>query len=265
VLYSLCNHAFDGTTGNTLQGPVENFVNIDTAATQVMATYQYTDVNTIDFRYGARSGAQSSNGAGIRLNSLWFRDFNLNPPTILPVKLSNFSAFLNKTDVNLAWTGYEENFSHYVLQRSTDGKTYSDVAVVFANEGASTTNYKYKDANVNSSTGTLFYRLQMVDKTKESKYSEVRVIKLGKEKEAIQLTTYPNPVTDQVRVTLPSSWQGKRVMLELYSSNGVRIQSIQLSSASQTETMQMSKLTKGFYLVKASCDDQVAQQQVVKN
>lgn len=266
AIYSLCSHGFQETTGNQLQGPVENFMNIDTAATQVMATYQYTDVNTINFRYGARSGTSPSNGAGVRLNSLWFRQFNLAPPTILPVKLSNFAAFMNKKDVNLSWIGYEENFSHYVLQRSTDGKEFSDIAVIFAVNASNATEYKYKDANVASVTGSVFYRLQLVDKVKEAtQYSEVRVIRLGKEVGPLQLVTYPNPAVNQVRVTLPAEWQGKPVMLELYTANGTRVQSVQLGSASQTETMDVTKASKGFYLVKATCEGQTAQQRIVKN
>lgn len=266
IVYSLCGHGYQETTGNQLQGPVENFMNIDTAATQVMATYQYTDVNTINFRYGARSGTSPSNGAGIRLNSLWFRQFNLAPPTVLPIKLSDFAAFLNRKDVNLSWVGHEENFSHYVLQRSTDGKEFSDIAVIFAANASSATRYQYKDANVASATGAVFYRLQLVDKVKEAaQYSEVRVIRLGKEVGPLQLVTYPNPVVSQVRVTLPAEWQGKPVMLELYTVNGTRVQSVQLGSASQTETMDVTKASNGFYLVKATCNGQTAQQRIVKN
>jgi hypothetical protein len=265
LLYSGCNHAYDGTSGNVLQGPVENFMNIDTAATQVMATYQYNDVNFIAFRYGAQSGAVASNGAGIRLNSLWFRDFNLAPPSVLPVKLSAFSATLAKKDVSLNWTGNEENFSHYVVQRSTDGKNFSDIAVVFANNAGSST-YAYKDASVSSPTNMVFYRLLMVDNAKEGGvYSEARVVRLSKEEGDLQLSTYPNPVANQLRVTLPASWQGKAVTLELYSANGIRMQGIQLGSASQTETVQVGQLSKGFYLVKATCENQVAQQRIVKN
>lgn len=265
LLFSACKHPFDGTNGTTLQGPVETFYNIDTASTQVMATYQYTDVNTINFRYGATSGSKVSN-AGIRLNSVWFRDFNLAPPTVLPVRLTNFSAVLDKKDVKLSWTGMEENFSHYVVQRSTDGKNYSDVAVVFTNNGAAESNYVYKDANVSSSTNALFYRLEMVDKEQEGgKFSGTRIVRLGKEAEALQITTYPNPAADQVKITLPSAWQGKPVMLQLFTINGTIIQSMQIGNASQTESIQLGQTSKGFYLVKATCGNQAAQQRIVKN
>jgi hypothetical protein len=266
-LFSLCNHPYEGTNGNSLQGPIDNFVNIDTAATQVMATYQYFNTDKIKFRYGAKSGNKTSNGSGIRLNSLWFRQFSLAPAKSLPVKLTNFNAVYDKKDVVLGWTGHEENFSHYVVQRSTDGKEFKDIAIVFATGGPDATNsYKYKDAGVSSNTGMVFYRLQLFDKTAEAaNFSEIKAIRLNKLQETLQLATYPNPVTDQLRVTLPAAWQGKVVTIELFNANGTKVQSKQLGNASQTETMLLAKESKGFYIVKATCNGEVAQQRIVKN
>lgn len=264
LVQDACGHEFFGVNGQTLNGPVQNFLNIDTLATQVMATYQYTNKDRIKFRYGAKSGANSSNGSGIRLNSLWFRQFSLAPATTLPVKLSDFTARFDKKNVDLNWSGTETDFSHYVLQRSNDGKEFSDIAVIFPSEGTGLHAYNYRDANVTSPTNMVFYRLKMVDLTDETRYSEVRVIRLAGDQNALQLVTYPNPVTNQLRITIPSSWQGKPVMLELFTSSGVKIQNIMIGSASQTEEMQVDKLSKGVYLVKASCDDQVAQQRVIK-
>lgn len=266
LVYSLCNHAFDGTNGDILQGPVQNFNNIDTAATQVMATYQYTEVSTIDFRYGAQSGAVASNGAGIRLNSLWFRQFSLAPPSILPVKLNNFSAYLADKDVDLAWTANEENMSHYIIQRSTDGINYSDIAVVFANNTSTVSAYKYKDGNVSSQTSLVYYRLEMVDNGKEKgTYSSVQAVRLAKGTEPLKMTVFPNPARDQAWVSLPSSWQGRTVIVQLYNGNGAISQSMQIANAGQTQNLQLDKLSKGFYIIKVSCNGEVAEQRIIKN
>lgn len=263
-VYTLCGHPFDGQDAE-VKGPQDNFTNIDTIATGVMATYVYNNKDVINFRMGASSGNKDG-GAGIRLNSMWFKGFNLSPiSTPLPVTLSNFNAVVDKGNVVLSWTGHEKAFSHYVLQRSTDGKNYTDVAFVFANGNTETSNYMYKDAKVSSATGVLIYRLKMVDISEEFVYSDARSIRLAKETETLTISTYPNPVTDQVRITLPSAWQGKAVTMELYNGNGVRIQALQINSAGQTEAMRMSALTKGFYVVKAACNGEVAQQRIVKN
>jgi hypothetical protein len=229
-----------------------------------MATYVYDNISSFDFTYGGQSGSVVSN-AGIRLNSMWFKSFNMAPPTTLPVKLSNFAALFDKKNVNLSWTAAEENFSNYRLQRSTDGKNYSDIAVIFPGSGNASNAYSYKDANVASASGMLYYRLVLVDKTEEVTYSDVRVVRLSKEEASISLTTFPNPATDNVRVTLPSAWQGKNVALELYTANGIKVKAIQLSSASQTETIALNGIAKGLYVVKATAEGETAQQRVVKN
>jgi hypothetical protein len=261
------NEHADGVTGNVIQGPIETFWGIDTSATQVMVTYTYLDTDRIRFRYGATSGETGDNyGGEYRLNSVWFKEFSLAPVGTLPVKLTEFNAILKGADVQLAWTSeLEENFSHFIVQRSADGKNYKDIATVFAAGGNGSTKYTFKDKNV-AASGLHYYRIVCVDKTAETAYSSVRTIRFAKENaQALALATYPNPVTDQLKVTLPTSFQGKKVTLELYNANGAVIRVMQLSAASQTETLQLGNQSKGFYLVKATCEGQVAQQRIVKN
>ncbi len=267
LIYDQCDHGFEGVNSTTLTGPVENFLNIDTAATQVMATYQYLGRDKIKFRYGARSGSRSSNGSGVRLNSLWFRQFGMAAALSLPVKILDFTATYRNDDVSLVWTSeMEENFSHFIVQRSSDGKTYSDIATVNSAGRTIRTRYEYKDLHVSSASGICYYRIVCVDKTGEVAYTTIRTVRLSKDNlKAITLTTYPNPVVDQVKVTLPASWQGKKVLLELYNASGFRINASQISSASQTESIQMSKVSKGLYIIKARCEEEFAQERIIKN
>lgn len=260
-VFTLCGHPFQGDVVN-VQGPTDNFINIDTAATQVMATYVYNNKDAINFTIGAKSGANWG-GAGVRLNSLWFKSFSLAPLTPLPVKLASFTAVYNKSNVTLSWnTLQEESFSHFVVERSTDGKTYTGIATVFASSGK---NYSYKDNGVTSATGVQYYRIRMVDKTKDGAFSPVRIVRLKEDAKPTALATYPNPVVNQVRVTLPNAWQGKQISVDVYTSNGVKMKSVNFSSASQTETIDMTTLSKGVYLIKANYTGEVAQQVVVKN
>jgi hypothetical protein len=151
------------------------------------------------------------------------------------------------------------------VERSTDGRNYSALASISPVGSAnSTTNYQYKDKNVASSTGVTYYRLRLVEQTGEVSYSQVRSIRLNKV-EITEILTYPNPAKDQLRVTLPGSWQGKEVQIELYASTGVRLQSQLFKSASQTETIAMGSLPKGIYLLQASNGEQRSQQRVLKD
>ena len=182
--YSTCGHAWDGQANQMVQGPVTNFLNIDTASTSVMATYVYEDKDAIKFKLGGRTGASSST-AGVRMNSLWFRAFNLVAAGSMPVNLMNFTAKLDKKNVVLSWaTSDEKNFNHFMLERSIDGKEFKPTAMIFADDNFQLQKeYGYKDALNNITKGIVYYRLKMVDVDGKFKYSSTRVIRLSEQNE----------------------------------------------------------------------------------
>ena len=248
-------------------GPVANYANVDTSATGVMATYEYDRKDQIDFMLGGTTGSGSST-AGMRMNSIWFKQFDLSPqPSILPVKLIDFTAKYDKNKVILNWsTAEEKQFSHFVIERSTDGKNFSDAALLFT-EGTSENkkDYSYTDANLANKGGLLYYRLRMVDIDKNTSYSAVRIIRLADEKATLTLTSYPNPVVSDLRVTIPANWQGKKIYFELVNGNGQTVKIQKNAIASQTETITVSSLGRGIYFVKAYCGSETAQQRILKN
>lgn len=91
-----------------------------------------------------------------------------------PVKLSAFNAIKKNADqVALYWSTSEEiNTSHFVVERSTNGKDFADAGLVFA-VGNSTENLNYRitvDLR-NKKASVMYYRLRIVDmdgKTAES-------------------------------------------------------------------------------------------------
>lgn len=261
-IYKVCGHAFTGI--RQAAGPVLNYNNIDTAATQVMATYTFLNKSQIAFRYGAQSGAVASNGAGVRLNSLWGKSFSLAPWTTLPVKFTSFTVLLKATDAVLNWdAAQDESLSHFVIQRSTDGTAYTNIATVFA--GASTA-YQFKDKNLNPANGVVYYRIIAVDQTKETSVSVVKMVRLTKtEAASLALATFPNPVVTDLRVSLPTAWQGKAVTFEVFNANGILAKAAQAANANQTETVSLMNLANGMYVVKATCGGETAAQRIVKN
>jgi hypothetical protein len=269
IVHSLCGHAYEGGSGNTVLGPVSNFVNIDTAATQVMATYQYLKTDRIRFRYGAKTNNNTSNGAGIRLNSTWFREFSLTPQlTTLPIKLSSFTAMLTNNKAELKWiTSYEKDVNYFAIEKSADGKDFSQIGVVFA-KGNSTENnsYAYPDAAINTTKeGIVYYRLRSVDVDGKSQVSDVKLIRISKQNEQVaSIVSYPNPVVNELRVTIPTNWQGKKVSYEVLNNSGQPAYRKEAGSSSQTETIGVAQLSPGFYIVKVSCNGEVAQQKIIK-
>lgn len=262
-VFKQCKHAFPLT--QTITGPVANYNNIDTGATQVMVTYTYLNKDKVTFRYGAKSGALSSNGSGIRLNSVWGKSFSLIPwmPT-LPLTFTGFSLLNQKGDAVLSWkTTADEKLNLFRVQRSTDGVNFSDIATVFASASAT---YSYTDKSVSSATGLVYYRIVSVDYTKETLASDVKMIRLTKaETTALAITAFPNPVVNELRISLPASWQGKEVAFEVYRTDGILVKKAQVSSAGQIETVAVNSLAKGTYVVKAAYGTESAAQRIVKN
>lgn len=260
-IYAECRDAYKTTS--TVLGPIENFTNIDTLATQVMATYNYRDVDKITFRYGAKSGAVAVNGSGIRLNSLWFRQFSLAPVKALPVKLTSFNAVYDqRKNVLVEWTtGSEENFSHFVVQRSKDGIDFTEAALIFSDQ--LTSKYQFKDNNVTIENGILFYRLKMVDHTGDVVYSAVKVIRTSKTHAAKQLQVFPNPITNEAKVDFPLEWKQKQVVLQLYTSCGIKVKEF-MGKGSQIALSGMEKMGTGVYILTAFCNGEVLQQKVIK-
>src|SRR5687768_7031874 len=193
---------------------------------------------------------------------------NYSSPILLPVKLVSFSAMLNTDKVDLKWTtSSEKNVSHFSIEKSTDGINFSETGVVFAFGNTSETkNYSFTDGNINASqAGVIYYRLRSVDIDGKSELSQVKTIRIGKNNEqSISILTYPNPVSTELRVTIPTNWQGKKVSYELLNSNGqVMLRNI-TSTGSQTESMNVNTIAPGFYIIKVTCNGETAQQKIIK-
>lgn len=256
------------TPGKKFDGPVTNFNNIDTSATSVMVTNTYESANSFRIRTG---GAHNGSGsASDRMYSIYFKSFAYQAPVefSLPLVLTSFNAAVENKRVILNWvTGMEKDLSHFVVEKSINGKDYTDAGVVFAagNSGVKK-EYVFADA-LNTSKGVIYYRLKMVDMDQRYQSSAIRVIKVSNEDDvaAIKLQAYPNPVVNEVRITIPYSWQNKQVVYDIFNTNGQRVKQVVNKTASQTETVNMSGLGAGVYVVKATTGNESAMQRIIKN
>ncbi|HEY0679028.1 MAG TPA: T9SS type A sorting domain-containing protein, partial [Chitinophagaceae bacterium] len=242
--------------------PLVLFPDIDTVCTAIMGTTKYERTSKLKLRVGAESLGLGSSNDGIRYNSFWFRSFNASAALMLPVKLSVFNASLVKKNVVLNWTTEQEiNTSHFSVQRSTDGKEFTDAAILFTDGNSNASiSYSYKDPVATGAKGVLYYRLKMVDLDGRFIFSNVRIINLGDSKGQVELQAFPNPVVNEVRITIPESWQNKHVVYEVYTGGGQLVKRSVNKNASQTEVINMQNLKPGTYLIKALNDSETATQ-----
>ncbi len=156
----------------------------------------------------------------------------------LPVNLVEFTGNKHDLTVELGWTTVsEDNFSHYELERSTDGIRYTTLAMVFA-KGEPRNNYGYTDRH--PYMGVNYYRLKMIDKNGQFKYSQVVTASFDQKLPA-DVVVAPNPVKgSQIHVKLIGLSTGVYRM-ELHNSAG---QLLQASSLRVTQFEQFETITR---------------------
>ena len=247
-----------------IEGIIANSPGIDTTATNVMASYKFENTDKIDFTIGAKTSVNITT-AGMRLNSLWFREF-FNPP--LPVKMMSFTATSDNTNkADLKWiTASEMSVSHFSIERSIDGNDFKEIGIVFANGNTSDQmQYNFSDNISSVQVTVIYYRLRSVDIDGKSEFSSTRMIRISKEtSNVVSILTYPNPVSNELRITIPANWQNKKVLYEVLSFSGQAAKKIETAYSSQTEILNISKLNSGIYIVNVTCENKVAQQKIIK-
>jgi len=163
----------------------------------------------------------------------------------LPVTWENFHAQLNKQqNVELHWTtASEDNNSHFLVQRSTDGKTFSTIGEVKAGaQPLSSQRYTFLDEK--AKTGTNYYRIQQVDIDGKTSVTEiVSVLVSDENKDEAVILLYPNPGKNEVFFSQAADY-------ELFDTNG-RL----LISGRAEGAIDVSGLPKGLYLVRINGGD----------
>jgi uncharacterized delta-60 repeat protein len=175
-----------------------------------------------------------------------------NDAVALPLVLSSFYAQKQTNKVVLQWqTSSEEGVKQFVIERSTDGKTYKAIGQVAASGNSSLTkHYSFADQSPYMSTSN-YYRLNMQDIDGAIKYSKTLIIKFDG-----QLTTsmavFPNPTSNLLQVQLPDGMNGT-VGLQVFDLNGRLVKFTNLASdgSALNTTVDVSTLVSGIYILKA--------------
>jgi hypothetical protein len=192
-------------TDGMIVGPLTSFADIDTTATAVMATCTYENRDVITFTMGATfTGAIENPGmAGLRLHSLWFKQFSLEPQKKQPVTLEAFTAVFSGKAIMLNWkTSGEQGLSHFVIERSVNGRNYSDIAVVFATGNEKGATYSYKEKPVTMPAGIAYYRLRMVDSRRSASHSFVSTVHAKEAKNVKKVVVFSGAEKGNTRMAL---------------------------------------------------------------
>jgi hypothetical protein len=187
---------------------------------------------------------------------------------ILPVTLISFNAVMQDSKVNLSWlTTNEINSHHFEIEKSTDGQTFTAIAVVPAKENSSEElSYSHNDNSLSVARDIIYYRLKMVDIDNKFTYSDIRTVHLDKQTPGNNsLAIYPNPAINEVHITLPDAWQAKTVRFDIYDATGKLKLSAEKNMADQIEVINVKNLNTGYYILRATMGSVTLQQKIIKN
>lgn len=105
----------------------------------------------------------------------------------------------------------------------------------------------------------------MVDIDGKYKYSAIRILKIDASGSALTVSTYPNPVANELRITIPAQWQDQKVVYDMFNTSGKMVKRQVSEHASQTEVLYLSDVTVGSYVIRLSSGEQSLAQQIVKS
>ena len=169
-------------------------------------------------------------------------------PFSLPSKLGDFTAAKQLSGIKLNWeTLSEQNTSHFEVERSSDGTSFTSIGRVNASGNAADRQY-YSYTDNQPVPGTNFYRLKLVDIDGALTYS--RVIAVKNDKSLITLQLFPNPVSDVLQVQIPSA-QKETVTIMITDAGGKTVYSTmqQLTEGNNAASIPVQHLSKGSYLL----------------
>lgn len=186
----------------------------------------------------------------------------------LPLLLTSFNAVKQNKDVLVQWsTTNEVNIDKYEVEVSRSNDEYRRQqfsllnTVIAANNPQNT--YRITDVELNK-TGARYYRLKIIDKNGQVRYSEIKVVVFGATN---AWTVYPNPVQHVLQVVTQAE-AGTKVEITLMNALGqvMLARSIVASGFADKTPVDMNKekLASGLYIVKVTSGNEVKQFKVVK-
>ena len=233
-------------------------------ATLVVAHWSASNNQWEMFETNALDGTTAASG-GIRTRGLVssYSPFTFGATddgiNALPVELVGYTGSQNGNTVALEWTTLSEKDNDFFeIERSTDGLNFVTIGFV-QGAGNSTEKLAYSFADNAPESGLAYYRLSQVDYDGTRSYAD-RLVSVAYTADGfISLTVAPNPTRGQfsVRITGPTNGVAK-----LLTQSGKPIRIIDIRNL--TESIDISDLPSGIYILQYQSGENVVHERVVK-
>lgn len=165
---------------------------------------------------------------------------------ILPVSFTSFSVKADGCKALLEWqTGSEQNNSHFVVERSTNGNDFTAIGRVGAAGNSNSLNtYRFTDGA--PAGGINYYRITQVDFDGKRSSTGIKAIRIQCDGNAVTIKAYPNPATSQINIQ-----SGKAVaQVNVVASNGTTVMKyVPSQNQGGTFSLNIQQVQKGIYLL----------------
>ncbi len=177
-------------------------------------------------------------------------------PLVLPIKLISFIAQPQNSSVVLKWVvALETNVATYQIEYSANGRTYASIGSVTA-----TGSRNYNLTHTAPKQGLNYYRLKTIDKDGKVSYSEVRTVNFGGVEGVVKI--YPIPASATVNITVTNAMINQSGTISIIALDGRLVHAQTTTALSQTETINVSKLASGKYIVRIVTNNEVVNQRI---
>lgn len=170
------------------------------------------------------------------------------PTSSLPVKLSSFSVTNVNCKVELKWKVTEAtNFSHFVVQRSADGRNYQDQGQI--NYVAGETSYAATNSPYSSDSPVSkkwYYRLKQVDLDGSVEYSTIKAVDASTCDSRLRIELYPNPVEQEMNIASHSAIK----TLEILNGLGQKVLTKSPGSQQYDLKIDVGNFKQGLYILR---------------
>jgi hypothetical protein len=178
--------------------------------------------------------------------------------TVLPLKITSFTAKAIASGVALKWTTASEvNVKGFEVERRTANTNFASVSGLVA---AGLNTYSYIDQNVQNEV--YYYRIKAIDQNGDVNYSEIAVVTFNLSS-GNSVVVYPNPTTDKINVVHQAATAGNTI--SILGLNGVTYNSTAIKIGDTQTTLDVSALTPGIYIVVINQNNKRSTIKFVKN
>ena len=183
----------------------------------------------------------------------------INDAFALPLKLRKLTGTRKNNGVILQWqTDFEQNTSLFIVQRSSEGRSFVDIgSIPAAGNSSNLLNYEFTDAS--PLRGENYYRLRQIDQAGRVTYSPV--IKMVTDVSDMVFSLSPNPANSFLNVIYPGKLD--KVNVRIYDNQGKLI--LQQTRKNEIPVrVDLKQLKAGLYFIQLSDGETVRQSKFFK-